>query len=63
MFGVSPDLTTLGKITGGGLPIGAFCGRREIMQMVAPQCRLPGRHLLGKPPFACCRDRDRPLAA
>ena len=36
-FGVRPDLTTLGKIIGGGLPIGAFCGRREIMQQVAPQ--------------------------
>jgi len=37
MFGVRPDLTTLGKIIGGGLPIGAFCGRRDIMQMTAPQ--------------------------
>jgi glutamate-1-semialdehyde 2,1-aminomutase len=35
--GVRPDLTTLGKIIGGGLPIGAFCGRKEIMQLVAPQ--------------------------
>ncbi|MFA5332310.1 MAG: glutamate-1-semialdehyde 2,1-aminomutase [Methanoregula sp.] len=37
IFGVKPDLTTLGKIIGGGLPIGAFCGRRDIMQMTAPQ--------------------------
>jgi len=37
MYGVRPDLTTLGKIIGGGLPIGAFGGRREIMQLVAPQ--------------------------
>ncbi len=36
MFGVRPDLTTLGKIIGGGLPIGAFGGRREIMELVAP---------------------------
>jgi glutamate-1-semialdehyde 2,1-aminomutase len=36
-FGVQPDLTTLGKIIGGGLPIGAFGGRREIMEWVAPQ--------------------------
>ena len=36
-FGVRPDLTTLGKIIGGGLPIGAFCGKREIMSLVAPQ--------------------------
>jgi glutamate-1-semialdehyde 2,1-aminomutase len=34
---VKPDLTTLGKIIGGGLPIGAFGGRREIMEMIAPQ--------------------------
>ncbi|MDG6256358.1 MAG: glutamate-1-semialdehyde 2,1-aminomutase [Methanomicrobiaceae archaeon] len=35
-FGVTPDLTTLGKIIGGGLPIGAFGGRREVMELVAP---------------------------
>ena len=37
MYGIRPDLTTLGKIIGGGLPIGAFGGRREIMEMIAPQ--------------------------
>ena len=35
-FHVTPDLTTLGKIVGGGMPIGAYGGRREIMQMVSP---------------------------
>ncbi|WP_025323877.1 glutamate-1-semialdehyde 2,1-aminomutase [Deferrisoma camini] len=35
-FGVTPDLTTLGKIIGGGLPVGAYGGRREIMEKVAP---------------------------
>jgi glutamate-1-semialdehyde 2,1-aminomutase len=35
-FGVKPDLTTLGKVIGGGLPVGAFGGRREIMEKVAP---------------------------
>lgn len=35
-FGVLPDLTTLGKIIGGGLPVGAYGGRREIMSLVAP---------------------------
>ncbi|KAF9605213.1 hypothetical protein IFM89_014326 [Coptis chinensis] len=35
-FGITPDLTTLGKIIGGGLPVGAYGGRREIMEMVAP---------------------------
>ena len=35
-YGVTPDLCTLGKALGGGLPISAFCGRREIMEHVAP---------------------------
>ncbi len=35
-YGVKPDLTTLGKVIGGGLPVGAFGGRRDIMQMIAP---------------------------
>ncbi len=35
-FGMMPDLTCLGKIIGGGLPVGAYGGRREIMEMVAP---------------------------
>ena len=36
LYGIQPDLTTLGKIIGGGLPVGAYGGRKEIMQMVAP---------------------------
>lgn len=36
VYGVTPDLACLGKIIGGGLPIGAYAGRREIMEMVAP---------------------------
>lgn len=36
LYGVVPDLTCLGKIIGGGLPVGAYGGRREIMEMVAP---------------------------
>lgn len=35
-YGVRPDLTTLGKIVGGGLPVGVYGGRREIMEKVAP---------------------------
>ncbi|WP_303295259.1 glutamate-1-semialdehyde 2,1-aminomutase [Methanobrevibacter woesei] len=35
-YGVTPDMTTLGKIVGGGLPMGAFCGKKEIMELVAP---------------------------
>jgi glutamate-1-semialdehyde 2,1-aminomutase len=35
-FGIRPDLTTLGKVIGGGLPVGAVGGRREIMERIAP---------------------------
>ncbi|WP_088050782.1 glutamate-1-semialdehyde 2,1-aminomutase [Virgibacillus dakarensis] len=35
-FGVTPDLTCLGKVIGGGLPVGAFGGKREIMESIAP---------------------------
>lgn len=35
-FGVRPDLTTLGKVIGGGLPVGAYGGRRDIMERIAP---------------------------
>jgi len=36
VFGITPDLTCLGKIIGGGLPVGAYGGKREIMEMMAP---------------------------
>jgi glutamate-1-semialdehyde 2,1-aminomutase len=36
LYGIQPDLTTLGKVIGGGLPVGAYGGRREIMEMIAP---------------------------
>jgi glutamate-1-semialdehyde 2,1-aminomutase len=36
LYGIQPDLTTLGKVIGGGLPVGAYAGRREIMQLIAP---------------------------
>jgi len=36
LYSVKPDLTTLGKVIGGGLPVGAYGGLREVMQMVAP---------------------------
>jgi glutamate-1-semialdehyde 2,1-aminomutase len=36
LYNIMPDLTTLGKVIGGGLPVGAYGGKREIMQMVAP---------------------------
>jgi glutamate-1-semialdehyde 2,1-aminomutase len=36
LYGIKPDLTTLGKVIGGGMPVGAFGGRRDIMQCLAP---------------------------
>ena len=36
LYGIRPDLTTLGKIVGGGMPVGAFGGRRDIMEHIAP---------------------------
>ncbi|MDP6101343.1 MAG: glutamate-1-semialdehyde 2,1-aminomutase, partial [Dehalococcoidia bacterium] len=36
LYGIDPDITCLGKIIGGGLPVGAYGGRREIMEMMAP---------------------------
>ena len=36
LYGIEPDLTTLGKVIGGGLPVGAYGGKREIMEYVAP---------------------------
>jgi glutamate-1-semialdehyde 2,1-aminomutase len=35
-YGVTPDLTTLGKVVGGGLPVGAYGGRRQIMERISP---------------------------
>ncbi|MBX5480601.1 MAG: glutamate-1-semialdehyde 2,1-aminomutase [Myxococcaceae bacterium] len=36
-YGIRPDLTTLGKVIGGGLPVGAYGGRRELMSLIAPE--------------------------
>jgi glutamate-1-semialdehyde 2,1-aminomutase len=36
LYGITPDMTTLGKIIGGGLPVGAYGGKKEIMNMVSP---------------------------
>ncbi len=36
LYGVTPDLTTLGKVIGGGLPVGAYGGRRDLMELIAP---------------------------
>ena len=47
-YGIEPDLTMLGKVIGGGMPVAAFGGRREIMQQIAP-LGLPGRHAFRQP--------------
>ncbi|MDA1073453.1 MAG: glutamate-1-semialdehyde 2,1-aminomutase [Proteobacteria bacterium] len=51
-YGVHPDLTTLGKIVGGGLPVGAFGGRAEIMAHIAPQGRVYQAGTLSGNPLA-----------
>ncbi|MEX2582637.1 MAG: glutamate-1-semialdehyde 2,1-aminomutase [Gemmatimonadota bacterium] len=68
-FGVEPDLTTLGKVIGGGLPVGAYGGRREIMQQVAPLGPIYQAGTLSGNPLAMAAglaqlrilDRDRPF--
>jgi glutamate-1-semialdehyde 2,1-aminomutase len=36
LYGITPDLSTFGKVVGGGMPVGAFGGRRDIMEKIAP---------------------------
>jgi len=54
LYGIEPDLTTLGKIIGGGLPAAAYGGRREIMQMVAPLGPVYQAGTLSGNPLAMC---------
>ena len=64
LYGVQPDLTTLGKVIGGGLPVGAYGGRAEIMQLVAPAGPVyQAGTLLGQPADHGRRDRDAAGAA
>ena len=50
-YGIRPDLTTIGKVIGGGLPIAAYGGRRDIMSRVAPVGPdLPGGHAVRESP-------------
>jgi len=53
-YGVAPDLTTLGKVIGGGLPVGAYGGRREIMEMIAPAGPVYQAGTLSGNPLAMC---------
>lgn len=52
-FGVTPDLTCLGKIIGGGLPVGAYGGRQDLMQWVAPAGPMYQAGTLSGNPLAC----------
>ena len=45
--GIEPDLTTLGKVVGGGMPIGAYGGRKEIMASFSKRSCLPSRYFIG----------------
>jgi len=53
LLGIAPDLTTLGKIVGGGMPIGAFGGRAEIMDHVLPAGKVFQAGTLSGNPVAC----------
>jgi glutamate-1-semialdehyde 2,1-aminomutase len=51
-YGVEPDLTTLGKVIGGGLPVGAYGGRRDLMEQIAPSGRVYQAGTLSGNPLA-----------
>jgi glutamate-1-semialdehyde 2,1-aminomutase len=54
LFSITPDLTTLGKVIGGGLPVGAYGGRRDIMSMIAPNGPVYQAGTLSGNPLAMC---------
>src|ERR1044071_1342796 len=54
LYNIEPDLTTLGKVIGGGLPVGAYGGKKEIMQMVAPAGPMYQAGTLVGNPLAMC---------
>ena len=47
-LGIDPDLTCLGKVIGGGMPVGAFGGKKEIMAHISPRTGLPGGYIVWK---------------
>ncbi|QWA10069.1 glutamate-1-semialdehyde 2,1-aminomutase [Sodalis ligni] len=65
-YGVTPDLTCLGKIIGGGMPVGAFGGRREVMQALAPTGpvyqagTLSGNPIAMAAGYACLNELTKP---
>ena len=55
-YNIKPDLTCLGKVIGGGLPVGAFGGKREIMEMIAPSWSgISSRYIIRKSTCDDCR--------
>jgi glutamate-1-semialdehyde 2,1-aminomutase len=66
VYGIKPDLTTLGKVIGGGLPVGAFGGKRELMSQIAPEGpiyqagTLSGNPLAVAAGLACLKELARP---
>ena len=62
--GVTPDLTTMGKVIGGGLPVGAYGGRKDIMSMVAPAgANVSSWYPIGKSPSDDSRDQNPGVVA
>ncbi|MCW3491149.1 glutamate-1-semialdehyde 2,1-aminomutase [Dethiobacter alkaliphilus] len=62
LYNVTPDLTTLGKVIGGGLPVGAFGGRKDIMEQVAPAGPIYQAGTLSGNPLAMAAGREMLLA-
>ena len=62
LYQIKPDLTTLGKIIGGGLPVGAYGGRREIMELLAPSGPVYQAGTLSGNPLAMAAGREMLLA-
>jgi glutamate-1-semialdehyde 2,1-aminomutase len=58
LYGITPDLTTLGKIIGGGLPVGAFGGKRQIMELLSPSGSVYQAGTLSGNPLAGREDRS-----
>ena len=59
LYGITPDLTTLGKVIGGGLPVAAFGGRRDIMAQLAPLGPVYQAGTLSGNPLAVAAGRRR----
>src|SRR3546814_7926618 len=57
-YGVAPDLSTFGKIIGGGMPVGAYGGSRELMQQIAPSGPIYQAGTLSGNPVAMARSEE-----